>query len=122
MLSIFIRCLLERTSPTIFGDGEQTRDFTYVEDVVDLILKTSTAPGVAGKMFNAGNGGRASLNKVWETLQEIEGVSIAANYGPARAGDVRDSQADVTAAVRYLGPYATVQSARRFAPDPGMVS
>ena len=103
VLSIFIRCLLERTSPTIFGDGEQTRDFTYVEDVVDLILKTSTAPGVAGKMFNAGNGGRASLNRVWETLQKIEGVSIVANYGPPRAGDVRDSQADTEAAVKYLG-------------------
>jgi nucleoside-diphosphate-sugar epimerase len=103
VLSIFIRCLLERTSPTIYGDGEQTRDFTYVEDVVELILKTSTAPGVAGKMFNAGNGGRFSLNEVWRTLQEIEGVSIPANYGPARAGDVRDSQADTTAAVKYLG-------------------
>ena len=94
VLSIFIRCLLERTSPTIFGDGEQTRDFTYVEDVVDLILKTSTAPGIAGKMFNAGNGGRSSLNEVWRILQQIEGVSIPANYGPPRAGDVRDSQAD----------------------------
>ncbi len=103
VLSIFIRCLLERTSPTIFGDGEQTRDFTYVQDVVELILKTATAPGIAGKMFNAGNGGRASLNKVWEILQKIEGVSIPANYGPPRAGDVRDSQADVMAAVRYLG-------------------
>ncbi len=103
VLSIFIRCLLERTSPTIFGDGEQTRDFTYVEDVVDLILKASTASGVAGKMFNAGNGGRASLNKVWETLQHIEGVSIAANYAPPRTGDVRDSQADTEAAVKYLG-------------------
>lgn len=103
VLSIFIRCLVERTSPTIFGDGEQTRDFTYVEDVVDLILKASTAPGAAGKMFNAGNGGRYSLNEVWRILQKIEGVSIPANYGPARAGDVRDSQADTEAAQKYLG-------------------
>jgi nucleoside-diphosphate-sugar epimerase len=103
VLSVFIRCLLERTSPTIYGDGEQTRDFTYVEDVVDLILKASTAPATAGKMFNAGNGGRYSLNEVWQVLQEIEGVSIPANYGPARAGDVRHSQADTQAAMKYLG-------------------
>jgi UDP-glucose 4-epimerase len=103
VLSIFIRCLLEGTSPVIYGDGEQTRDFTYVDDVVDLILKTAIAPGVAGMTFNAGNGGRASLNEVWRTLQKIEGVSIPANYGPPRAGDVRDSQADTTAAVKYLG-------------------
>ena len=103
VLSIFIRCLLEGTSPTIFGDGEQTRDFTYVEDVVALILKTATAPGTAGKMFNAGNGGRYSLNEVWRVLQKIEGVSIDANYGPPRAGDVRDSQADTEAATKYLG-------------------
>jgi nucleoside-diphosphate-sugar epimerase len=103
VLSIFIRCLLEGTSPTIFGDGEQTRDFTYVEDVVALILKTATAPGTAGKMFNAGNGGRYSLNEVWRILQKIEGVSINANYGPPRAGDVRDSQADTEAATKYLG-------------------
>jgi nucleoside-diphosphate-sugar epimerase len=103
VLSVFIRCLIERTSPTIFGDGEQTRDFTYVEDVVELILKASTAPEVAGKIFNAGNGGRYSLNEVWRTLQEIEGVSIPAKYGPPRAGDVRDSQADITAAVKCLG-------------------
>ena len=103
VLSIFIRCLLEKTTPTIFGDGEQTRDFTFVEDVVDLSIKSSTAPGVAGKMFNAGNGGRYSLNEVWQILQEIEGVSIPAKYGPPRAGDVRDSQADTAAAVKYLG-------------------
>ena len=54
-------------------------------------------------MFNAGNGGRASLNEVWKILQKIEGVSIAANYGPPRAGDVRDSQADTEAAAKYLG-------------------
>ena len=102
VLSIFIRCLLEHTSPTIFGDGEQTRDFTYVEDVVDLVLKSATASGVAGKMFNAGNGGRYSLNEVWRVLQKIEGVSIPANYGPSRAGDVRDSQADTSAAMKYL--------------------
>ena len=102
VISVFMKCLLEGCSPTIFGDGEQTRDFTYIEDVVDLVIKTSRAPGVSGKVFNAGNGNRYSLNLVWQTLQGIEGVQIPALYGPGRAGDVRDSQADTTAAVREL--------------------
>jgi nucleoside-diphosphate-sugar epimerase len=103
VISLFMKALIERKSPTIFGDGEQSRDFTFVEDVVGLCMKASRAQGVAGKMFNAGNGNRYTLNLVWKTLQAIEGVSIAANYGPPREGDVRDSQADTSAAVRELG-------------------
>lgn len=103
VLSIFIRCLLEQKSPTIYGDGEQTRDFTYVEDVVELVIKTSKAPDVAGKVFNAGNGGRFSLNEVWRVLQQIEGANLPVAYGPTRTGDVRDSQADTSEAVKYLG-------------------
>lgn len=103
VLSIFMTCLLERRSPTIFGDGEQSRDFTYVEDVVGLLLKASEAKGVSGKTFNAGNGGRYTLNETWRLLQKIEGVDLPARYGPARAGDVRDSQADPAAAIRELG-------------------
>ena len=103
VLSLFLTALIERRSPTIFGDGEQSRDFTYVEDVVGLLLKASEAPGVSGRVFNAGNGNRYTLNRTWELLQKIEGVHLPPNYGPPRAGDVRDSQADVTAAVRELG-------------------
>jgi UDP-glucose 4-epimerase len=104
ILSIFITCILERRSPTIHGDGEQSRDFTYVEDVVGLLLKASAAPSsVSGNVYNAGNGNRYTLNQVWETLQQIAGVTIQANYGPPRPGDVRDSQADTTAARRDLG-------------------
>ena len=103
VISVFMTCLLQHTSPTIYGDGEQTRDFTFIEDVVELVIKTSKAPGVAGKVFNGGNGNRYSLNQIWALLQKIEGVSIPAKYGPLRAGDVRDSQADTTAAVRELG-------------------
>lgn len=103
VLSIFLTCLIERRSPTIYGDGEQSRDFTYVEDVVGLMLKASEARGVSGKVFNAGNGGRYSLNQTWALLQKIEGVELPAQYGAPRAGDVRDSQADTTAAVRELG-------------------
>lgn len=103
VLSKFMTALLDHEAPTIHGDGEQTRDFTFVEDVATLCIKASRAPGVAGKMYNAGNGNRYSLNSVWKTLQEIEGVSLPARYGPPRAGDVRDSQADTTLAVRDLG-------------------
>jgi len=102
VISIFMKCLLNRTSPTIFGDGEQSRDFTYVDDVAELCVKASRAAGVPGRMFNAGNGNCYTLNMVWETLQKIEGVSIPAKYGPVRAGDVRDSQADTRAAVEIL--------------------
>jgi UDP-glucose 4-epimerase len=103
VLSIFMQCLLERRAPTIFGDGEQTRDFTYVEDVAELVIKASKAPGAAGRVFNAGNGGRFSLNQIRNALQKIEGVEISAKYGPSRAGDVRDSQADTSAVVEALG-------------------
>jgi nucleoside-diphosphate-sugar epimerase len=96
VLSIFMKCLIERRSPTIHGDGEQTRDFTYVEDVAALCIKAAQAEGVSGRVFNAGNGNRYSLNTVWKTLNAIEGVDIPALYSEPRAGDVRDSQADTT--------------------------
>ena len=102
VLSIFMRCLIETRPPTIHGDGEQSRDFTYVEDVAELVIKAATAPNVAGRMYNAGNGERYTLNQIWSLLQKIEGVSIPANYGPPRPGDVRDSQADTAAAIRDL--------------------
>ena len=115
VLSLFMKHLLARTSPTIFGDGEQTRDFTFVEDVARLCAKASQAPGVAGKMFNAGNGGRYSLNTIWTMLQEIEGVDIAPQYGPPRAGDVRDSMADTESATAELGhaPQFTMEEGLR---------
>jgi nucleoside-diphosphate-sugar epimerase len=102
VLSLFMKALIERCPPTIFGDGEQTRDFTYVEDVAALCVKAATASGVAGKMYNAGNGNRYSLNYIWDLLQKIEGTGLPPNYGAPRAGDVRDSQADTTAARRDL--------------------
>jgi UDP-glucose 4-epimerase len=115
VLSLFMKHLIARTTPTIFGDGEQSRDFTYVEDVAALCLKASNAPGVAGKMFNAGNGGRYTLNQIWSILQTMEGVEIAAKYGPGRAGDVRHSMADTTAAKAALGhaPQFTIEEGLR---------
>ncbi len=116
ILSLFMKHLIARTEPTIFGDGEQSRDFTYVEDVAALCLKAAQAPAsVAGKMFNAGNGCRYTLNEIWAMLQKMEGVEIGANYGPPRAGDVRHSMADTTAATAELGhaPKFTIEAGLR---------
>lgn len=116
IISLFMKALIERKSPTIFGDGENSRDFTYVEDVVSLCIKASKAKGVGGKVYNAGNGGRFTLNELWKTLLEIEGVEIPAIYGPPRAGDVAHSQADTTRARRDLGhdpQYTLEQGLRR---------
>ena len=114
VLSLFMKHLIARTAPAIYGDGEQTRDFTFVEDVAALIIKASTA-GVPGTTYNAGNGGRYSLNTIWSMLQKIEGVDIKPVYGPGRAGDVRDSQADTTAAKAALGndPQFTIEEGLR---------
>src|ERR1035438_3348746 len=76
VLSLFLKAALEHTQPTILGDGEQSRDFTYVEDVAELNLKAARAGNVAGKIYNGGNGGRITLNQAWAMLQEIEGVKI----------------------------------------------
>jgi UDP-glucose 4-epimerase len=114
VLSLFMKAAIERHAPTIFGDGEQSRDFTYVEDVAELNLKAARAKNVAGRVYNGGNGGRVTLNQAWELLQRIEGVKIPANYGPPRAGDVRHSQADTARAARDLG------HAPRFSFEEGM--
>jgi UDP-glucose 4-epimerase len=103
VISVFMKALLERRSPTIPGEGEQSRDFTYVDDVAALSIQAAFAPGVSGRVYNGGNGSRYTLNQIWEILQKIEGVSIPALYGPSRAGDVLHSQADTAAAVRDLG-------------------
>lgn len=103
VLSVFMKAVLERRPPTIFGDGEQSRDFTYVEDVAALNLKAARAPNVSGKLYNGGNGGRITLNQAWALLQRMEDVKIPPKFGPPRPGDVRHSQADTTLAVRDLG-------------------
>jgi UDP-glucose 4-epimerase len=115
VLSLFMKHLLARTAPTIFGDGEQSRDFTFVEDVAELCWKASQAQGVAGRMYNAGNGCRHTLNQVWEILQKMEGVEIRPVFAPPRPGDVRDSMADTTSAMRDLGhaPRFTIEEGLR---------
>ena len=103
VISVFIKSLLERTAPTICGDGEQSRDFTYRRGRGRYDAESGAGRRRAGGMYNAGNGGRYTLNQVWETLQTIEGVADPRQLWDPRAGDVRHSQADTTAAVRDLG-------------------
>jgi nucleoside-diphosphate-sugar epimerase len=103
VISLFIRALLDGGTPTIFGDGEQTRDFTYVANVVDGVLKACHAPGIAGQVVNVATGSRVSLNALFGTLRQLTGSSATPRYGPARTGDVRDSQADIGRARTLLG-------------------
>jgi len=102
VISLFIRAFLEGRAPTIHGDGEQTRDFTYVANVVDGVLKACHATGVAGGVFNVATGGRISLNQLCRVLQQLTGSSLEPAFGPPRVGDVRDSQADITLARERL--------------------
>jgi nucleoside-diphosphate-sugar epimerase len=103
VISLFSTALLEGRQPVMYGDGEQTRDFTYVANVVDGVLRACEASGVAGEMMNVATGGRISLNDLLRTMNRILGTKIQAIYKEPRAGDVKDSQADITKAKRLLG-------------------
>ncbi len=103
VVSLFITALLNGQAPKIYGDGEQTRDFTYVANVADGVLRACTAPGASGQVINVAMGGRVSLNQLFRTLRDIIGGSVEPVYAEARPGDVRDSQADITRARTLLG-------------------
>jgi nucleoside-diphosphate-sugar epimerase len=103
VLAKFCTAFLEDTQPVIFGDGEQTRDFTYVDNAVQANLLACEAPNVSGKVFNIGVGGRSSLNQTVTLLSNISGKKLEPKYEPARDGDIRDSQADISQAREFLG-------------------
>jgi UDP-glucose 4-epimerase len=103
VLAKFCTAFLEDTQPVVFGDGEQTRDFTFVENAVQANLLACEAPNVSGKVFNVGTSGRISLNDVLLTLGKITGKTLEAKYEPPRDGDIRDSQADISQAKEFLG-------------------
>jgi len=108
VISRFTAALLDGQRPTIHGDGEQTRDFTYVANVVDGVLRACEAPNVAGEVINVATGRRISLNELLHVLNRLSGVSAQALHKPQRAGDVRDSQADISKAKLLLGYEPTV--------------
>jgi UDP-N-acetylglucosamine/UDP-N-acetyl-alpha-D-glucosaminouronate 4-epimerase len=103
VLAKFCTAFIDETQPVIFGDGEQTRDFTYVDNAVSANLLACEAPNISGKVFNIGVGGRYSLNQTVELLRNISGRKLEVKYDPPRDGDIRDSQADITQARTLLG-------------------
>ena len=103
VISVFAAALLENRSPDIHGDGGQTRDFTYVANVVDGVLRACEAPKASGEVINVATGGRISLNDLFEEMQRIVGASVTPTYAAPRQGDVRDSQADIGKAKAILG-------------------
>ena len=96
VVSRFIDSIVSGQSPTIYGDGEQTRDFTYVDNVADVNLAACQSPRANGRVYNVGCGDRISLNALWKTMATLVGSEVRPVYESARAGDVRDSQADIS--------------------------
>jgi len=103
VIPLFITAMLDGRSPTIYGDGLQSRDFTYVANVVHGNLLAADAPGVSGRMFNVANGRSTSLLSLIEQLNELLGTSVEPVHAAARPGDIRESLADISAARRDLG-------------------
>lgn len=103
VISLFIEALVDGQPPMIHGDGRQTRDFTYVGDVVNGVLRCCEASGVAGEVINVAAGGRVSLLELVHALQVIVATDVAPTLGPPREGDVHDSQADIYKARHLLG-------------------
>lgn len=103
VISKFVTCLLNNEAPTIFGDGEQSRDFTYIANVVDANLRAAEAPEAVGHVMNLGIGQRITLNQLFNELQKIIGTNLTPSYAATRAGDVRHSLADISRAEKLLG-------------------
>jgi UDP-glucose 4-epimerase len=110
VLAKFISQMLAGEAPTIFGDGKQSRDFTFVENVVsaNLLACKSKDPEVAGKVFNVATGRRVDLYETFQILKTLTGYSGDVKYGPERAGDVKHSLADISRAEKHLGYEAKV--------------
>lgn len=105
VLALFATAMLNGDQPTIFGDGEQSRDFTYIDNVVHGNLLASAAPAekVAGRVFNVATGSCISLNETYKLMQSLTGYKNPPKYGPVRSGDVKDSLADISAARQAFG-------------------
>jgi nucleoside-diphosphate-sugar epimerase len=103
VLSRFSTAFLDSTPPIVFGDGEQTRDFTYVDNAVLANILACEAPSASGRTFNVGTGHAISLNQVLQMLQKASGKTLETKYEPSREGDIRDSLADIRLAKEFLG-------------------
>jgi UDP-glucose 4-epimerase len=103
VIALFAAALGEGRAPTVFGDGQQSRDFTYVADVVQALTRAAEAPGVSGKVYNVGTGRSTTVLELIAALNRLLGTSVAPRHAPPRAGDVRHSRADISRARRELG-------------------
>jgi UDP-glucose 4-epimerase len=103
VLALFISAVLQGRRPTIYGDGLQSRDFTYVKNVVEANLLACTVPGVAGQVFNVACGDRITVNSMLHQINRITGNDVAAIHSDPRPGDIKHSQADITRAREHLG-------------------
>jgi nucleoside-diphosphate-sugar epimerase len=103
VISLFISALCDQRQPTIYGDGEHTRDFTFVANVVDGVLRACTAEGASGEVINVATGGRISLNMLFRQIRQLVRAQVEPMYADPRPGDVKDSQADISKAQRILG-------------------
>ena len=107
----FISAAFEGSTPVIFGDGEQTRDFTYVDNVVQANLLAMAVAAATGRVFNVAFGESVTLNRLVELIGELSGRELSVEYAPARPGDVRHSRADITRARSELGYHPEVDLA-----------
>ena len=120
VISRFIDALLNGKEATIYGDGEQSRDFTYIANVVDANLRAAESDSAVGQVINIANGERVTINEVFEIVKKITGrANVRAEYAPPRAGDVRDSLADLSLARSLLayGPKVGLEEGLRLTID-----
>jgi UDP-N-acetylglucosamine/UDP-N-acetyl-alpha-D-glucosaminouronate 4-epimerase len=103
VLSLFMTAMRDGGAPTVYGDGEQSRDFTFVENVVHANLQACEAPGIAGLVCNLGTGSRYTLNYTLRLLEQFAGRSARAKYTVPRQGDIHDSQAEISLARQQIG-------------------
>lgn len=108
VLALFIPAVLQDRRPTIHGDGLQSRDFTYVQNVVDANLLACTVPGIGGQVFNIARGDRITVNSILQQINKITGKDVPPIYSEPRAGDIKHSQADITRAREHLGYEARI--------------
>jgi len=103
VIALFTSAMCVNRTPTIHGDGLQSRDFTYVADAVQALIKASAAPGVSGRVYNVGTGRSVTVLDLVAALNKLLGTSLVPKHGPPRAGDVRHSRADIHRACQELG-------------------